>query len=263
MKCNHTSSFLAAGSFTISLLLHGVPQTLAFAQKPTPRFPRPRYATTVVNQSSRSVFSPSELYLKDEKLFQAVTEMQSQRPRQETSKVDKNSPRTLHDNSSVTLNNIKLLQNPALSGLDRDTVMLVTATSLLVVLAFCTFFQGGWLPSFFRRTTWWFQFAFNSYRSILINNPLSTKVCTGAILAVLGDALAQFLTNGGAPYDKRRAASFAMFDSCYRVFQHYIFPKVIAFCQGNLLKQLGIAPFIGAAVERTMVYQLVVVPVRG
>lgn len=158
-------------------------------------------------------------------------------------------------------NNIKLLQNPVFSGLDRRKAISVTATSLMAVVTLYGLLRTGRLAALFRHTNLWMQYVFNSYQSMLVNNPLSTKVGTGAVLAVLGDALAQSFTNGGAPYDKRRAASFAVFDSFYRVFQHHMFPAVIALCQGNVLARLMIAPSIGAAIERTMVYQLVVVPV--
>jgi hypothetical protein len=254
MKYNRSNSFLAGTSFAVTLLLHGFPQALAFAQRPTTRFSK---STTIVKQSSRSLFSPSEACRKDEKQFQGLTELLNENQRQETSKDDKNCHRMRYSMP----NNIKLLQNPVFSGLDRGTAVFVTATSFLAVLTLCTLLEGGRIAALFRQTTWWFQFLFNSYRTVLISNPLSTKVGTGAVLAVLGDALAQSLTNGGAPYDKRRAASFAVFDSCYRVFQHNIFPAVIALCQGSFLGRFGVAPSIGAAVERTMVYQLMIVPV--
>jgi hypothetical protein len=81
-----------------------------------------------------------------------------------------------------------------------------------------------------------------SYDRSMMARPLITKVMTGAVLATLGDALAQSKTarsstatasTAAVRYDPRRAASFAAFDSCYRCFQHYAFPTVIKTCQGN------------------------------
>jgi protein Mpv17 len=108
-----------------------------------------------------------------------------------------------------------------------------------------------------------------SYKVTMVRNPLETKVVTGVILAVLGDALAQ-MRAPSKPYDTRRAASFAAFDSCYRFFQHNAFPFIISICQGNVLGAL-FSSFPGlvvganlrlglAALERTLVYQLVVIP---
>lgn len=109
------------------------------------------------------------------------------------------------------------------------------------------------------------------YKGAMVRFPLKTKVATGATLAVLGDALAQTREPQQKGYDPRRAASFAAFDSCYRFFQHNAFPFIISICQGKVLGGLLSAiPGVSvgstnlklglAALERTLVYQLLVIP---
>lgn len=108
-----------------------------------------------------------------------------------------------------------------------------------------------------------------SYKMTMVRHPLETKVATGAVLAVLGDALAQSREVGQA-YSPRRAASFAAFDGSYRFFQHNAFPFIISICRGKVLGGLlSMLPgvVIGsnlrlglAALERTLVYQLLVIP---
>jgi len=111
---------------------------------------------------------------------------------------------------------------------------------------------------------------YKPYQNSLVNNPLVTKVITGTVLAIAGDAMAQATSNETAlsnnqikvKYDKRRALSFAVFDSCYRVFQHNMFPLIIRFGQGNVVKHLLPKFFIpaAAAIEQTALYQFVIVP---
>jgi protein Mpv17 len=132
----------------------------------------------------------------------------------------------------------------------------------------------------------------HSYDQSMLARPLITKVITGAVLATLGDALAQSKTVAKSSsttttttessstasatvvrYDPRRAASFAAFDACYRCFQHYAFPTVIRTCRGNFLGRFvsmfssSSATTLGAetlhllaVAERTLMYQLAVVP---
>lgn len=111
---------------------------------------------------------------------------------------------------------------------------------------------------------------FQSYNQCLTTNPLPTKALTGAVLATAGDALAQS-GEKGKPYDARRAASFAAFDSCYRLFQHIAFPLVIGNCRGRVLSSiLSAVPGLGngvasmtqslAVAERVFTYQMMVVP---
>lgn len=110
------------------------------------------------------------------------------------------------------------------------------------------------------------------YRRFLSVYPLRTKVATGAVLAVVGDALAQSrLTT--EKYDSYRAASFAAFDSCYRVFQHVAFPLLVGKCRGRFLGSMystlkggseivvnsNLVHFL-AATEQTIAYQLCIVP---
>ncbi|VEU35761.1 unnamed protein product [Pseudo-nitzschia multistriata] len=104
---------------------------------------------------------------------------------------------------------------------------------------------------------------YNPYQNALVQNPLVTKVITGAILAVAGDAMAQASSGAGEgyEYDKRRALSFAVFDSCYRMFQHNMFPLVIRAGRGNFVGKLlpMLAP-AAPAIEQTAIYQFLVVP---
>jgi protein Mpv17 len=87
---------------------------------------------------------------------------------------------------------------------------------------------------------------------------------TGATLAVCGDAIAQTKTKD-TDYDKRRAASFAVFDMAYRALQHFSFPIIVAACHGQFL---GSLPGVGdtfdasqlAAMEETLASQLGIVP---
>ena len=107
-----------------------------------------------------------------------------------------------------------------------------------------------------------------NYKNSMIQRPLITKVTTGASLAVLGDALAQTRESEG--YSPRRAFSFAVFDSCYRMFQHFAFPAIVGVCRGRFIGSiLSAMPFVTvgtnlvlflAALERTLMYQLGVIP---
>lgn len=120
---------------------------------------------------------------------------------------------------------------------------------------------------------------YKPYQNLLVTNPLPTKVLTGAILSLLGDAIAQATANTAAvannqekaAYDKRRAISFAAFDACYRCFQHIMFPIIIRVGKGNVVKSLltrflpsqrlvtMLAP-AAAAIEQTAMYQMIIVP---
>jgi protein Mpv17 len=103
-----------------------------------------------------------------------------------------------------------------------------------------------------------------AYKHLLRTNPLPTKMMTGATLAVCGDAIAQTKTKD-TDYDKRRAASFAVFDMAYRALQHFSFPIIVAACHGQFL---GSLPGVGdtfdasqlAAMEETLASQLGIVP---
>lgn len=102
---------------------------------------------------------------------------------------------------------------------------------------------------------------YKPYQNSLVNNPLITKVLTGAVLAVAGDSVAQ-ATSDETGYDRRRAVSFAAFDACYRFFQHYSFPIIIGLGQGNVVKNI-LPAFLtpaAAAIEQTTLYQFGIVP---
>jgi hypothetical protein len=108
----------------------------------------------------------------------------------------------------------------------------------------------------------------NNYKHYMVVNPLQTKIATGVSLAVVGDAMAQM--RDSKEYDSRRAVSFAAFDSCYRMFQHFIFPLIVRNCQGRVLSSLvalipnmvvtGKLKHLFATAERTFAYQFGVIP---
>lgn len=109
---------------------------------------------------------------------------------------------------------------------------------------------------------------FNDYQSLLAVHPLPTKLVTGAILAVAGDAVAQSRDKGD--YNPSRGASFAAFDVTYRALQNQLFPMMIETFQGtyfqSVVEALGLAQILGnnidvmAALERALANQLIVVP---
>jgi len=136
--------------------------------------------------------------------------------------------------------------------------------------------------------------ALDSYKHLLATFPLPTKMATGATLAVAGDAIAQraaaaksappsssddddasaAVVPTTAKYDKRRAASFAVFDSAYRALQHSTFPYIVQHCHGTVLAGLvaAVLPLhhstelmqtidsYSAAMEQTLASQLGIVP---
>lgn len=103
--------------------------------------------------------------------------------------------------------------------------------------------------------------AFDSYRQTLYEHPLSTKMITGATIAVVADAIAQAAaavgnnkksssevvaeeetsTGGLLPqdwYNSKRAVSFATFDAVYRAAQHYMYPPMVQMFQGQYITAL-------------------------
>lgn len=107
---------------------------------------------------------------------------------------------------------------------------------------------------------------FDDYQSILTAHPLPTKLVTGAILAITGDAVAQ--SRDKTSYSLSRGGSFAAFDVTYRAVQHYLFPAIVENFHGQYfltaigavgLSQLANADVM-AAMERALVNQLIVVP---
>jgi len=110
---------------------------------------------------------------------------------------------------------------------------------------------------------------FQSYQSVMLTRPVETKAATGAVLAVLGDGLAQSRLPGA--YSQRRAVSFAAFDSANRIFQHGALPTVVSVCRGNLVaKFFSMFTAISAgsnwthffaALESTLAYQFIIIPI--
>jgi hypothetical protein len=109
----------------------------------------------------------------------------------------------------------------------------------------------------------------HAYTDTLKAHPLTTKMMTGGVLATCGDAIAQSF-NDEDTYDKRRAASFGMFDVAYRALQHVSFPVIVQQCQGQyasaLLGSMGVLNVFSdhtsllAAMEQTLASQLGIVP---
>jgi len=103
----------------------------------------------------------------------------------------------------------------------------------------------------------------SGYKHLLKTHPLPTKMITGATLAVCGDAIAQSKSTD-EDYDKRRAASFAVFDMAYRALQHFSFPVIVAHFHGQVLGSLPIIDTLDssqlAAMEQTLASQLGIVP---
>ena len=97
-----------------------------------------------------------------------------------------------------------------------------------------------------------FDVVADMYNQALYTNPLETKLATGGILAIAGDAIAQSREVGG--YDTKRASAFVTFDVLYRAFQCASFPEITRVCDGNHLGALlpNIDVNILATVEQTM-----------
>lgn len=110
-----------------------------------------------------------------------------------------------------------------------------------------------------------------TYKQTLVTNPLETKMATGAVLAILGDGIAQ-AKEADTNYDTKRASSFMLFDIAYRALQHYTFPIITHECHGQyLMGAIGaspLAPLISdqtnpllfGAMEQSLVCQLGLVP---
>jgi len=115
---------------------------------------------------------------------------------------------------------------------------------------------------------------FEQYKNLLATSPLTTKMVTGGLTAILGDAIGQAANNKDSsspqPYDTRRAISFVLFDMAYRALQHWAFPAITEACRGQyavaLLSTVGLSSIadnnvgILAAIEQTMANQLGIVP---
>jgi hypothetical protein len=114
-----------------------------------------------------------------------------------------------------------------------------------------------------------FSAVLSKYREALQAKPLQTKIMTGGLLAVVGDAIAQ---SREPTYNFKRAASFVAFDGCWRAVQVFTYTPLIQTCTGqfsvNLLHKLPflqtqqIDPFLFGAMEQTLVSQLVMIPCK-
>jgi hypothetical protein len=126
------------------------------------------------------------------------------------------------------------------------------------------------------------------YTHSLAVHPLETKMATGGVLAVTGDAIAQTSQQLGQQtdddggendvahfdYDVRRAASFMVFDMSYRALQHAAFPIIVQQCHGQFLgrvlsvtaasqvfhSNVETMTSYWAAMEQTLASQLGIVP---
>ena len=120
------------------------------------------------------------------------------------------------------------------------------------------------------------------YLTSLTVHPLETKMITGAVLALVGDAIAQSFAlhnnnnindkddDEAASYCWKRSGSFAVFDAAYRASQHVLYPMVVQLCQGQFILGLlptttasvsfVLSPTLAAAVEQTLVSQFIIVP---
>lgn len=98
------------------------------------------------------------------------------------------------------------------------------------------------------------------YNQLLLSNPLETKLATGGILAMAGDAIAQSRDVGG--YDTKRAGAFVCFDMLYRALQIAIFPEIVHTCDGHYLGTLlpNMDFSVLAIMEQTMANQFFVIP---
>lgn len=123
------------------------------------------------------------------------------------------------------------------------------------------------LESLQSSTTTLAKVVLRSYTDTLSAHPLSTKVMTGATLAIAGDAIAQ--SREPDPYDTNRAASFGVFDMAYRATQHALFPIIVRECHGQfILGALSALPWLAhmvsvenaASMECTLASQLGIVP---
>jgi hypothetical protein len=125
---------------------------------------------------------------------------------------------------------------------------------------------------------------YSYYTHALATHPLLTKMATGAVLAVAGDAIAQRCRPGDAcrplGYDVKRATAFCLFDVSYRAVQHYLYPPLIQHFHGQYVMaavQATVGAFAAAehaadssnnnmiqlassALEQSLVSQLAIIP---
>ena len=116
------------------------------------------------------------------------------------------------------------------------------------------------------------QLLVDQYQHALETDALKTQIVTGITLAIVGDAIGQRAASASDDsdefvYDTKRAASFATFDGCYRMVQHYLYPPLIALCHGDILgpalaevSHTANAQHLAAAMEQSLISQLLVIP---
>lgn len=129
---------------------------------------------------------------------------------------------------STTLSPLIHDATTAISPFIHETSTLNVASSAVPATTTNTiaFLRGGGADLFLR------------YKQTLSAHPLETKMITGGVLAIVGDAIAQFQTKDGEEvisYDTRRAISFVAFDMCYRALQQVSFPGIAQSCRGDFL----------------------------
>ena len=106
-----------------------------------------------------------------------------------------------------------------------------------------------------------------SYGDLLVTHPLETKVGTAAVLATVGDAIAQKSSDASKEYDPTRGMSFALFAAMYTgAFQHYWFGwenTKLAFTAAEISPTLALLFASSAAflpIAKLVLNQFVVVP---
>ena len=108
---------------------------------------------------------------------------------------------------------------------------------------------------------------YSEYKQALDANPLPVQLETGAVLAVLGDGLAQ--ARDPDKYDTKRAVSFVAFDVAWRFTQHVLYPPLIELCKGQFIAGMlsplhlltdGTELSLFAAMEQALISQLVLIP---
>jgi hypothetical protein len=183
--------------------------------------------------------------------------------------------------SSVGGAAVCLLQHTATSLLDN-----ACSTSSMTVAALSSSSSSSSSPSsssFSLATTSTGAAYYSYYTHALATHPLVTKMATGAVLAVVGDAIAQRCMSIGDSrplgYDVKRATAFCLFDVSYRAVQHYLYPPLIQHFQGQyvmatmaaigtLLRQpemVGVSSStalsqLSGAMEQALVSQLAIIP---
>jgi Mpv17 / PMP22 family. len=99
------------------------------------------------------------------------------------------------------------------------------------------------------------------YKDSLMDNPVQTKMLTGGVLALLGDAIAQ---SREPRYDEKRAVAFVSFDVVYRAVQCSLFPIIVQTCDGHFLYPFFSTTTVDirtlATMEQTFANQFLVIP---